>query len=133
MALMYISHDLAVVSEMSDEIMVMYLGRAMEYASTEEIFEHPLHPYTQALWRSIPKIEGELSRLVPISGGLPNPYIVQKGCPFFSRCEHRIQGLCDEVRPQFIEASPNHKVYCHLYDPKVMAEHKPASRAAVAS
>ncbi|MCL5998625.1 MAG: ABC transporter ATP-binding protein [Chloroflexi bacterium] len=133
MALMYISHDLAVVSEMSDEIMVMYLGRAMEYASTEEIFEHPLHPYTQALWRSIPKIEGELSRLVPISGGLPNPYIVQKGCPFFSRCEHRIPGLCDEVRPQFIEASPNHKVYCHLYDPKVMAEHKPASRVAAAS
>jgi peptide/nickel transport system ATP-binding protein len=133
MALMYISHDLAVVSEMSDEIMVMYLGRVMEHASTDEIFEHPLHPYTQALWRSIPKLDVDQKRLVPISGVLPNPYIVQKGCPFYSRCEHRITGLCDEVRPQFIEASPNHWVYCHLYDPKIMSEHKATNQVAVAS
>jgi oligopeptide/dipeptide ABC transporter ATP-binding protein len=118
MALMYISHDLAVVSEMSDEIMVMYLGRVMEHAPTEEIFNNPLHPYTQGLWRSIPRMEGPLAKLQTISGSLPNPYLVQKGCPFFSRCEKRIPGLCDEARPQLIEASPGHTVSCFLYDPQ---------------
>jgi peptide/nickel transport system ATP-binding protein len=123
MALMYISHDLAVVSEMSDEIMVMYLGRVMEKASAEEIFRNPQHPYTQALWRSIPVIEGELKRLQTISGGLPSPYMVHKGCPFFSRCEHRMPGLCDEARPQLYETSPGHTVSCFLYD---KAAHVPA-------
>jgi peptide/nickel transport system ATP-binding protein len=115
MALMYISHDLAVVSEMSDEIMVMYLGRVMEHATTDEIFDTPLHPYTQALWRSIPRIEGGQERLIPISGTLPNPYQVQKGCPFFSRCEHRIPGLCDTAPPPMVSVSPTHKVACVLY------------------
>ena len=121
MALMYISHDLAVVSEMSDEIMVMYLGQVMEQAATELIFKNPLHPYTQALWRSIPTIEGPIQRLSTISGGLPNPYLVQKGCPFYSRCGQRISGLCDKARPQLIEVAPNHKVACFLYDNKAKA------------
>ena len=63
MAIMYISHDLAVVGEMADEIMVMYLGMVMEHSSTDEIFDNPLHPYTVALWRSIPTIDGKLERL----------------------------------------------------------------------
>ena len=79
MALMYISHDLTVVGQVADEIMVMYLGMAMEHASTDEIFDNPLHPYTIALWRSIPSVEGGLKRLVPISGVLPSPYMVQPG------------------------------------------------------
>ena len=115
MALMYISHDLAVVSEMSDEIMVMYLGLVMEHAETGEIFDNPLHPYTQALWRSIPRVEGGQERLMPISGTLPSPYNLPKGCPFYSRCEHRMPGICDAVRPPMIEVSPNHKVSCFLY------------------
>ena len=73
MALMYISHDLAVVGQMADEIMVMYMGMVMEHASTDDIFDDPLHPYTVALWRSIPKIEGKLERLQPISGTLAQP------------------------------------------------------------
>jgi oligopeptide/dipeptide ABC transporter ATP-binding protein len=127
MALMYISHDLAVVSEMSDEIMVMYLGRIMEKAPAAEIFSNPQHPYTEALWRSIPVIEGELNRLQTISGGLPSPYMVHKGCPFFSRCEHRIPGLCDEARPQLIETSPGHVVSCFLYDQNAKARAASAS------
>jgi oligopeptide/dipeptide ABC transporter ATP-binding protein len=115
MALMYISHDLAVVGEMSDEIIVMYLGRVMEHASTDEIFENPLHPYTLALWRSIPTIEGKLERLVPISGVLPSPYAHVPGCPFFSRCEQRKPGLCDAGLPELKEVSPGHKVRCVLY------------------
>ncbi len=121
MALMYISHDLAVVSEMSDEIMVMYLGRVMEKATANEIFNNPLHPYTQALWRSIPAIEGDLKRLETIKGMLPSPYQVHKGCPFYSRCEHRMPGLCDEARPPLYQVSPTQTVSCFLYDKSAKA------------
>ncbi len=115
MAIMYISHDLAVVGEMSDEIMVMYLGRVMEHASADEIFDNPLHPYTRALWRSIPRIEGELSSLIPIKGTLPNPYAVHKGCPFYSRCDDRKPGVCNASRPPLLEVAPGHLVSCFLY------------------
>jgi oligopeptide/dipeptide ABC transporter ATP-binding protein len=115
MALMYISHDLAVVGEMSDEIMVMYLGQVMEHSSTDEIFDNPLHPYTLALWRSIPTIEGTLARLVPISGTLPSPFATIPGCPFFSRCDRRIPGVCDAAPPPLKEVIPGHKVRCFLY------------------
>ncbi len=115
MALMYISHDLAVVGEMSDEIMVMYLGLVMEHASTDEIFDNPLHPYTLALWRSIPTIEGKLERLVPISGTLPSPFAHVPGCPFFSRCERRKPGICDAALPPLKEVAPGHFVRCVLY------------------
>jgi peptide/nickel transport system ATP-binding protein len=115
MAIMYISHDLAVVGEMSDEIMVMYLGRVMEHASADEIFDNPLHPYTRALWRSIPRIDGEISSLIPIKGTLPSPYAVHKGCPFYSRCDDRIPGICNTSRPPLREVSPGHKVSCFLY------------------
>ena len=115
MAIMYISHDLAVVGEMSDEIMVMYLGMVMEHAETDMIFDNPLHPYTVALWRSIPTIEGKLERLKPISGSLPSPYAPRTGCPFYSRCERRMQGVCDASLPPLKEVQPDHKVRCFLY------------------
>ncbi len=115
MAIMYISHDLAVVGSMADEILVMYLGLVMEQASTDELFDNPLHPYTQALWRSIPKIDGKIERLSTIAGAMPSPFADQKGCPFFSRCEKRIPGVCDTARPPLVEVSPGHKVRCVLY------------------
>ena len=115
MAMMYISHDLAVVGEMADEIMVMYLGQVMERASRDELFDNPLHPYTQALWRSIPRIDASQDRLQPIAGTLPSPFSEHKGCPFFSRCDHRIAGVCDVMRPPMIKVSPTHEVSCFLY------------------
>jgi len=115
MAIMYISHDLAVVGEMSDEIMVMYLGLVMEHSSTDEIFDNPLHPYTAALWRSIPTIEGKLERLIPISGSLPSPFAILPGCRFFSRCDRRMPGVCDAAPPELKEVAPGHKVRCFLY------------------
>jgi len=115
MALMYISHDLAVVGEMADEIMVMYLGLVMEHSSTDEIFDNPLHPYTAALWRSIPTIEGTLERLVPISGTLPSPFAILPGCRFFSRCDRRMPGVCDASPPELKEVAPGHLVRCFLY------------------
>ncbi len=115
MAIMYISHDLTVVGGLADEVMVMYLGLVMEHASTDALFEQPLHPYTQALWRSIPTIDGELSRLNPIRGVLPSPFAVHSGCPFFARCEKRIPGVCNAERPPVVEVEPGHRVRCYLY------------------
>ena len=116
MSIMYITHNLAVVAEIADEVAVMYLGRLMEHASMEEVFNSPLHPYTRALWRSIPRIDGELSRLIPITGVLPNPYEIPRGCVFHPRCEEVIQGVCDgESAPPLIEVSPGHRVGCFRY------------------
>ncbi len=117
MSMMYISHDLAVVGEMVDEIIVMYLGQVMERALTDELFAEPKHPYTQALWRSIPRVEGNQDRLIPISGTLPSPFAQHRGCPFVSRCEHRIGGLCETQRPPAYQISPTHQVSCFLFKP----------------
>jgi peptide/nickel transport system ATP-binding protein len=114
MAMLYISHDLAVVGQMADNIMVMYLGVAVELASTRETYRNPLHPYTQALWRSIPSIDGPLERLQPIVGNLPNPYAARQGCPFYSRCEKRMDH-CKDAVPDFVEVNPGHWVRCFLY------------------
>jgi peptide/nickel transport system ATP-binding protein len=116
MAVMFITHDIAVIGEMADKVVVMYLGQVMEYASVEQIFEEPKHPYTRALWRSIPTVDGELARLTPIEGTLPSPYEVRKGCPFYSRCDVRIQGVCDRMDIPLIEVAPHHHVRCILYE-----------------
>ncbi len=115
MAIMYISHDLAVVGSIADEIMVMYLGLVMEHASTDQLFSNPLHPYTQALLRSIPTIDGPVERLATIKGSMPSPFNENPGCPFFSRCEKRIVGTCNTARPPLVEVEPGHKVRCVLY------------------
>jgi peptide/nickel transport system ATP-binding protein len=112
MAMLYISHDLAVISEVSDDVMVMYLGVAVEIAEAAEIFENPLHPYTRALWRSIPLLDGEVTRLTPIIGTVPGPYERRKGCRFVGRCDAAIPGQCDVEEPALIEVTPGHKVRC---------------------
>ena len=116
MAIMYISHDLAVVGSVADEIMVMYLGLVMEHTSTDQLFNNPMHPYTQALLRSIPTIDGPLERLATIQGAMPSPFAEHRGCPFFSRCDKRIPGNCDVKRPPLVEVAPGHKVRCVLYE-----------------
>ena len=115
MAVMFITHDLAVIGEMADKVVVMYLGQVMEYASVEQIFTEPKHPYTRALWRSIPTVDGDLARLTPIEGTLPSPYEVRAGCPFYSRCDMRIQGVCDHIDIPLVEIAPHHQVRCVLY------------------
>ena len=111
MAMIYISHNLAVVGEVADLIMVMYLGVAVELADRDSVFDNPLHPYTRALWRSIPTVDGPRERLVPIEGVLPNPYEVRDGCPFYSRCEEKTEACTGEL-PGFVEAAPGHWVRC---------------------
>jgi len=115
MAMLYISHDLAVVGGVADEVMVMYMGMVMEHASAAEIFDAPLHPYTKALWRSIPKIDGPMDELIPIAGNVPSPFASHRGCPFYSRCTERILDVCDKARPPLVEVIPKHKVRCFLY------------------
>ena len=127
MAIMLISHNLAVVSEMADDIAVMYLGKRVEFGTTKAIFENPLHPYTQGLWQSIPKVDGPIEKLVPIPGVVPSPRDLPPGCVFASRCAKFMPGICDApVAVPSIEAEPGHFVSCYLFS----AEHHSAVRSA---
>ncbi len=123
MAIMFITHNLGVIAEMADEVAVMYLGKVVEQTDIRSIFINPLHPYTQALLRSIPQLDdvmtrsGERRQLHTIKGMVPDPYTVLKGCPFHPRCPHFMSEVCDQVVPEVIEAEPDHIVRCHLYAP----------------
>jgi peptide/nickel transport system ATP-binding protein len=116
MAIMLISHNLAVVSEMAHDIAVMYLGKRVEFGTNEHIARNPLHPYTRGLWNSIPSVDGPLKRLKPIPGIVPSARNLPPGCVFSSRCAHFMPGLCDTPRPvPDVEAEPGHFVSCYLY------------------
>ncbi len=116
MAIMFITHDLGVVAEMAEDVVVMYLGRVVERAGVVPIFHEPRHPYTQALLRSIPRISARSRhRLEPIIGSVPDPYMTVPGCPFHPRCTQFIAGTCDTITPQLAEVAPGHWVSCHLY------------------
>jgi peptide/nickel transport system ATP-binding protein len=115
MAIMYITHNLGVVAEMAEQVVVMYLGKVAERASVDAIFYNPLHPYTSALLRSIPRIEqARGQRLEAIKGMVPDPFWVPDGCEFNPRCS-RVHGICHQEEPPWIEAEPGHWVRCHLY------------------
>tara|TARA_Y200000002_G_C22664571_1_gene657391 strand:+ start:413 stop:1402 length:990 start_codon:yes stop_codon:yes gene_type:complete len=114
MSMIYITHDLTVVSDIADRIVVMYLGTIVETGSVEEVIDHPVHPYTKALLRSIPRIEHSEEELQPISGSIPSPFEVFPGCPFYSRCEERIEGLCNIENPVAKSLNKDHSYVCHL-------------------
>lgn len=114
-SIIFITHDLAVISQMADKIDVMYLGHIVEEADVFEIFKNPLHPYTKALLASIPKYGVRKIRLEAISGVVPDPYNLPKGCRFHNRCPSFMEGICDVEEPKTIEISENHKVKCFLY------------------
>ena len=116
MGIVMITHDLGVIAEMAERVVVMYLGKAVENANVRSLFHEPAHPYTQALMNSIPKIGRKAkARLQPVTGMVPNPYNRPKGCSFHPRCPHAIVGICDELEPPLVELSPEHKVSCWLY------------------
>jgi oligopeptide/dipeptide ABC transporter ATP-binding protein len=116
MALMFITHDLGVVAEMADEVIVMYLGKVVEQADVVSLFHNPKHPYTQALLRSIPTISKERRRrLDTIEGMVPDPFNKPKGCPFHPRCRHMIPGVCNVQEPPLIQDEKGHLVRCVLY------------------
>jgi peptide/nickel transport system ATP-binding protein len=108
-----ITHDLGVIAEVAQTVMVMYAGRSMELGSTEDVFRLPLHPYTWGLLESIPRAEQKASSLVPIEGSPPSLIFVPPGCPFHPRCPHRFSP-CDQERPEFRDRGGGHLDACHL-------------------
>ena len=119
LAYLFVSHDLGVIRFLSHRVAVMYLGKLVEVAPTDELFKQPQHPYTQALLAAIPAVgDGGASifddpgRL--LEGELPNPIDLPRGCRFASRCPHRM-ARCDEAEPALREAAPGHAVACYLY------------------
>jgi peptide/nickel transport system ATP-binding protein len=113
MSILLITHDLGVVAETADSVAVMYRGRIVEEASVRRIFEHPLHPYTSALMRSIPGLTPRKQELKAIPGAVPPPFARLSGCPFHPRCDEAAPGLCDhgEVPPR-VEVETGHWVAC---------------------
>ena len=116
MAVLLITHDLGVVAEMADNVVVMYLGTVAERGGVDAIFHDPKHPYTQALLRSIPKVGvGVRERLATIQGSVPPPFARPSGCPFHPRCERAMSGRCDKVVPGRVPIGPGNDVRCLLY------------------
>ena len=112
MAIQFITHNLGVIAEMADDVVVMYLGRQVEQASVDDLFFNPRHPYTRALLRSVPKLgRKSRERLEAIQGMVPDPFSVPKGCPFHPRCPLYQPGACDD--PQWLEVGPSHWVRCN--------------------
>jgi oligopeptide/dipeptide ABC transporter ATP-binding protein len=123
MSMMFITHDLGVVAEVADEVVVMYLGTVVEQGTVDEIFHDPKHPYTQALLRSIPVMGvGTRQRLVSIRGQIPHPLNRPTGCPYHPRCDHAIAGLCDTAEPPTISFTGGHRARCVLHDPALTRE-----------
>lgn len=116
MSVLYITHDLGVIAEISDRVSVMYLGRIVESAETVAIFEKPLHPYTARLLKSIPKVGRKARvRLDAIEGTVPIPLDPPWECGFHSRCPEAIDGTCDREVPALMEVEEGHFVRCFLH------------------
>ena len=117
MAVLLITHDLGVVSEVADRVVVMYCGQVVEEGEKFELFEHPLHPYTLGLLKSIPRLEDEESeRLYMIRGSVPNPLEMPPGCPFSDRCDRCFERCRTEVPELTSVPGTTRRVRCFLYD-----------------
>jgi peptide/nickel transport system ATP-binding protein len=116
MAILIITHDLAVIAEMADQVAVMYMGKIVESADVRTVFRQPLHPYTVGLMRSIPHLGSQgKERLTPIPGSVPDPFSVPSGCAFYPRCPAAKRETCNHEVP-LIEIEPGHFVRCTLYE-----------------
>ncbi len=116
MAIMFITHDLGVIAEMTKRVVVMYMGKIVEGADVDDLYYDPKHPYTRALLNSIPRLgQKRASRLESIRGMVPDPYNLPPGCPFHPRCNSFMPGVCDVSEPETVEVGPGHEVKCFLY------------------
>ncbi len=121
MALIMITHDLNVIGEVADHVIVMYLGQVVESAPVDDIFDNPKHPYTQGLLNSLPMI-GRRDRLEPITGSVPGPHERPRGCPFAPRCPH-VMNRCRAENPPTFFLGPASNVACWLYDEAIESSH----------
>ena len=114
LTLMFIAHDLSVVEHVSDRIAVMYVGKIVEIAETEEVLRHPLHPYTEALISAVPPADPDirLDRIV-LTGEVPSPANPPSGCIFHPRCRY-VEDICSQQEPKLTEVSPDHDASCHF-------------------
>ncbi|SDS58539.1 peptide/nickel transport system ATP-binding protein [Jiangella sp. DSM 45060] len=125
MAMLFITHDLGVVAEIADDVAVMYLGQVVEEGSVTEVFDHPRHPYTQALIASVPRLGsrgGRTSRLAAIEGIVPHPLLRPAGCSFHPRCHAPVGDACEELTPELHEVDGGPAARCHWYDDAVRPE-----------
>ena len=117
-SIMLITHDLGVVAEMADIVVVMYAGRIIEMGTTMDIFKNPRHPYTIGLMKSRPNMTGADEKLYSIPGNVPNPINLPDHCYFRNRCEKCIAS-CRGAYPELVSVSETHRVACHRYSPEV--------------
>jgi peptide/nickel transport system permease protein len=120
LSIIFITHDLSLLVEMSDRVAIMYAGEIVEQAPSRDLYANPLHPYTRRLMNAFPPLEGERTRRDGIAGRPPDLSKPMQGCPFAPRCDRAMSGLCEVVAPVRLEVGPDHVVACHLYDPTVM-------------
>lgn len=114
MSILLITHNLGIVGDIADRVAVMYAGQIVEMANASELLSRPLHPYTQALMASVPKLEGGASRLRAISGTVPHPGAFPNGCRFHPRCA-KARAECGEKVPELVEVEPGRWVRCPFY------------------
>ncbi len=114
-AIMFITHDLGVIAEMADDVVVMYAGKVVEETDAHSLFHGPKHPYTIGLLKSRPDMIGEDEELQSIEGMVPSLLNMPKGCSFNPRCEHCME-ICQDKMPELKEIAPGHKVRCWLYE-----------------
>ncbi len=116
MAILFITHNLGVIAQIAEEIVVMYLGTIVEKGPTREIFHNPKHPYTVNLLKAIPKVGQSRTRLAAIEGNVPSPLERPTGCIFHTRCSQRTHGTCDVYAPKLTQIGPDHTTSCFLYE-----------------
>jgi oligopeptide/dipeptide ABC transporter ATP-binding protein len=114
-AVLFVSHDLGVIAEIADRVVVMYAGKVVETGAVRDIFRHPGHPYTQALLQSIPRADDDRHRLYQIPGGVPSPATRPPGCPFAPRCPSRL-AICTQEMPPMFALGAAHHAACWLND-----------------
>ena len=113
--LLFISHDLSLVRYLADRVLVMYLGKIVEFGTTEEIFSPPYHPYTEALLSAVPIADTSIKKKrIILKGELPSPSAPPPGCPFQTRCPRKIGAICEQEAPPIREISSQHNIACHL-------------------
>lgn len=121
-SIIFITHDLGVIAQMADEVVVMYLGMVMEKGPVQTIFKDAKHPYTRALLRSIPSVQSTPRLKLPtIAGSIAHPFNRPKGCPFHPRCGHFMRSICDADQPALTPVGEDHFVSCFLYSAETMS------------
>jgi len=114
-SILMITHDLGIIAEICDRVMVMYSGSIVELADAEGLFKRPLHPYTKGLIGAIPSIEKRDQKLKTIRGSVPNLIYPPSGCRFHPRCPNRLE-ICEKIKPSLNKDHENHYIACHLFD-----------------